>query len=56
MRYAIGPYDTVWVENLIADITAGITVALTLIPQGSVNNILAVNDAIETLSIQKGKN
>ena len=30
----MGPYDGVWVENLIADVCAGVTVALTLIPQG----------------------
>ena len=30
----VGPYDSLWVDNLIADVLAGITVALTLIPQG----------------------
>lgn len=34
VRYFVGPYDVVWVENLIADVCAGVTVALTLIPQG----------------------
>ena len=35
VRYAVGPYDVVWIENLIADVCAGVTVALTLIPQGN---------------------
>ena len=30
----VGPYDANWLESLITDICAGITVALTLIPQG----------------------
>lgn len=30
----IGPYDTAWLDSLFADFWAGITVALTLIPQG----------------------
>ena len=30
----VGPYDANWLEFLITDILAGITVALTLIPQG----------------------
>lgn len=36
MRYVVGPFDGVYVETLVADVTAGITVALTLIPQGRV--------------------
>ena len=31
----VGPYDANWLEWLITDVAAGITVALTLIPQGS---------------------
>jgi MFS superfamily sulfate permease-like transporter len=34
MRYICGPYDGVYFDNLIADVSAGITVSLTLIPQG----------------------
>lgn len=33
-RYILGPYDANYFENMLADVTAGITVALTLIPQG----------------------
>jgi hypothetical protein len=36
VRYLVGPFDGVYVETLVADFTAGITVALTLIPQGRV--------------------
>ena len=35
MRCLFGPYDSQWLDYLIADILAGITVALTLIPQGT---------------------
>lgn len=31
----VGPYDANWLEWLITDVAAGITVALTLIPQGN---------------------
>lgn len=31
--YIAGPYDLSWVESLLADFWAGITVGLTLIPQ-----------------------
>ena len=34
VRYAVGPFEAEWFDTLIADVTAGITVALTLIPQG----------------------
>jgi MFS superfamily sulfate permease-like transporter len=34
LRYLIGPYDADWIESAIADVKAGITVGLTLIPQG----------------------
>jgi hypothetical protein len=33
LRYILGPHDSVMLESLIADVTAGITVGLTLIPQ-----------------------
>lgn len=33
LRYIVGPYDAIWAENLYADIWAGITVAMLLIPQ-----------------------
>jgi MFS superfamily sulfate permease-like transporter len=36
VRYVVGPFDGVWIETLVVDVTAGITVALTLIPQGIV--------------------
>ena len=35
VRYIVGPYDYVWLDSLVSDILAGITVALTLIPQGN---------------------
>jgi len=33
LRYIVGPFDGKWVEGIFADFWAGITVALTLIPQ-----------------------
>jgi hypothetical protein len=33
LRYFVGPFDTEWLESFFADFWAGITVALTLIPQ-----------------------
>lgn len=33
LRYIVGPHDKRWAENVFADIWAGITVGLTLIPQ-----------------------
>lgn len=33
LRYVIGPFDDEWVQSILADIVAGITVALLLIPQ-----------------------
>lgn len=33
LRYLFGPYDDSWLESLLADVGAGITVGLTLIPQ-----------------------
>lgn len=32
-RYAIGPFDEEWVETLVSDFQAGLTVLMTLIPQ-----------------------
>lgn len=32
-RYIFGPYDEEWLESIISDLGAGITVGLTLIPQ-----------------------
>ena len=32
-RYAIGPFDEDWVESLVNDFQAGLTVLMTLIPQ-----------------------
>ena len=34
VRHIVGPYDQKWIEALQADIGAGVTVAMTLIPQG----------------------
>jgi hypothetical protein len=34
LAYIGGPYDGAWLESIFADIWAGITVGLTLIPQG----------------------
>eukprot|EP01035_Chromulina_nebulosa_P019955 gene19955-25923_t len=34
IRYAVGPYNESWAESIFIDIWAGITVGLTLIPQG----------------------
>lgn len=34
LKYAVGPYDANWAESVFADFWAGVTVALTLIPQG----------------------
>lgn len=33
VRYILGPYDEWWAESLVADIQAGLTVLMTLIPQ-----------------------
>jgi hypothetical protein len=33
LRYLIGPYDAVWLDNFLSDAGAGLTVGLTLIPQ-----------------------
>ena len=33
LRYVVGPYDSDYLENLIYDISGGVTVALLLIPQ-----------------------
>ena len=35
IRFLFGPYNSEWLDSLIADVLAGITVALTLIPQGT---------------------
>jgi hypothetical protein len=34
VKIAVGPYDVEWMDAFFADITAGLTVAMTLIPQG----------------------
>lgn len=34
LKYAVGPYDQTWIESIISDVLAGITVGLTLVPQG----------------------
>lgn len=36
LRYLFGPFDLDWIDGLVADFAAGITVALTLIPQVSI--------------------
>ena len=36
MRYVVGPFNDEWLEMLFADFGAGLTVGLTLIPQGNV--------------------
>jgi len=41
LRYLVGPYDVQWAEGLVADFIAGLTVALTLIPQGLSYAVLA---------------
>lgn len=33
LRYIVGPHDRDWVDSIVADIGAGLTVGLTLIPQ-----------------------
>jgi len=33
LKYAVGPYNDKWAESLFSDFWAGVTVALTLIPQ-----------------------
>lgn len=33
LRYIVGPHDRDWIESIVADIGAGLTVGLTLIPQ-----------------------
>lgn len=33
LRYLFGPFDFEWIDGLVADFMAGITVSLTLIPQ-----------------------
>eukprot|EP01039_Chlorochromonas_danica_P001662 gene1661-1816_t len=47
LRYCVGPYSTELIESFFADIIAGITVALTLIPQAlsyaSLANLPAIN-------------
>ena len=47
LRYIFGPYDSEWVTLLIADFCAGLTVALTLIPQAlsyaQLANLPAIN-------------
>ena len=35
LRYLVGPYDANWLDSFIADVWAGVPVALTLIPQVS---------------------
>ena len=41
LRYIVGPYDLQWIEGIITDFIAGLTVALTLIPQGLSYAVLA---------------
>ena len=47
LRYICGPYDGEWLASLIADFCAGLTVALTLIPQAlsyaQLANLPAIN-------------
>ena len=33
LRYIVGPHDRDWIDSIVADIGAGLTVGLTLIPQ-----------------------
>ena len=35
MRYLVGPFNDEWVAMLLADVGAGLTVGLTLVPQGT---------------------
>jgi hypothetical protein len=35
LRYILGPYDEEWVEIIMGDFAAGITVAATALPQVS---------------------
>lgn len=42
VRYMVGPFDANWLEYLITDVCAGITVALTLIPQGKEPKIYSI--------------
>jgi MFS superfamily sulfate permease-like transporter len=34
LRYLVGPYDHHWATGIFSDFGAGLTVALTLVPQG----------------------
>eukprot|EP01099_Mayorella_cantabrigiensis_P005267 TRINITY_DN414_c0_g2_i1.p1 TRINITY_DN414_c0_g2~~TRINITY_DN414_c0_g2_i1.p1 ORF type:complete len:528 (-),score=105.36 TRINITY_DN414_c0_g2_i1:704-2287(-) len=47
LRYLVGPYDVPWLEGVVSDFMAGLTVALTLIPQGlsyaGLANLPAIN-------------
>ena len=39
LRYILGPYNLEWVETILGDLGAGITVALTLVPQVKIFNL-----------------
>jgi MFS superfamily sulfate permease-like transporter len=41
LRYIFGPFDNVWFSGVYGDLVAGITVAMTLIPQGLSYSALA---------------
>eukprot|EP01034_Spumella_vulgaris_P036761 gene36761-45352_t len=47
LRYFVGPFNVEWAESFFSDFWAGITVALTLIPQGlsyaKLANLPAIN-------------
>ena len=49
LRYAVGPYDTEWLQNFYGDVTSGLTVGLILIPQGLAYGLLAGLPAINGL-------
>ena len=59
LRYILGPYDDVWIETLLGDISAGVTVAATALPQVSscvVNNFVeptVIIDYLQGLSYAK---
>ena len=50
MRCLFGPYDAQWLDFLVADVLAGITVALTLIPQGIYRPIYLFNSRMTYIS------
>jgi hypothetical protein len=55
VRYVLGPYDDEWISSLYGDLVAGLTVAMTLIPQGlsysTLAGLPAVNGCVYVLAL-----